>query len=786
MTLETDIENGVRIAFASCMDAERVPNQPVWDAIKSENPDILMLLGDQIYMDWGDLGESNWKKAFYKDRKTVLRDFAEDMHRRYQQQWSVSSFRALITYFKKTTRKERVLITWDDHDFAWNNGMGGVFPETDVEGVKHAVPLEVKAVSRRLFVQFVNFLHTADITSEYEALSPKIFDNLSLELVGVESFTRPDIKGRSLDIAMLDTRWYHQERALKDSLKSSRILGPENGGQWDRLKGLFASPNKGLLLIAAGTPFKYKYLLSDQAWKSKDSVNPKDPRHFAEYAELMDIAAKSERPVLLMSGDVHRNVWGGLVKHDAKSPSKIIQVISSGAAIGNIGLKKFPSRFGLVDVYQDSQAVPLRDKVEISFWVADKLGSGNFIPDNVAGQKKTLEFLDQEGAATATDWQKDVPDGEDTSAEGYLSIDDIAPLPLIVFRTRDLKTPIPKTVEPAEMESLEAIFEQNVPPTVGNPPHNFLATPCRVQAVSASKSVSKKDELTLEAWPAVNNPQVIETLIKEAFDRAAMSSKSVVLYVHGTGNSLPAVIDHAYGLRERFNCEPIGFGWSGGVAGNGRSAYRGAFNAYENAKASHAGFEKTLKIFNAVALQYKVKNVPAILLLRSAGCAMFAESLATSPGDKETWDSRRRALFGNLHRIVLSSPFTPSVKFAAALAKKDNGAALATSPLPTIFVTINQLDSTLRVGKWLLAKDGPDGDHILGNDVEILDKKSFDGVTFLNFKGALTLHDYLFPNITKQQDQVNEGLLSGKSHDEITSPLKRVDSKSGAIVYEVN
>ena len=51
-----------KIVFTSCMDAERVPEQPVWDQIRAEAPDVLMLLGDQIYMDWGDLGGSDWRR----------------------------------------------------------------------------------------------------------------------------------------------------------------------------------------------------------------------------------------------------------------------------------------------------------------------------------------------------------------------------------------------------------------------------------------------------------------------------------------------------------------------------------------------------------------------------------------------------------------------------------------------------------------------------------------------------------------------------------------------------
>jgi phosphodiesterase/alkaline phosphatase D-like protein len=117
-------EEPMKIAFASCMDAYRVPQQPVWDEINRRQPDVLLLLGDQIYMDWGDLGESNWKKAWDKDATKTLANFAEEMHARYKRQWEVDSFRTLIADMVARKGSASVQLTWDDHDFAWNNRDG--------------------------------------------------------------------------------------------------------------------------------------------------------------------------------------------------------------------------------------------------------------------------------------------------------------------------------------------------------------------------------------------------------------------------------------------------------------------------------------------------------------------------------------------------------------------------------------------------------------------------------------------------------------------------------------
>lgn len=43
----------MKIAFASCMRRETFPEQPVWREVLAADPDCLLLLGDQIYMDYG-------------------------------------------------------------------------------------------------------------------------------------------------------------------------------------------------------------------------------------------------------------------------------------------------------------------------------------------------------------------------------------------------------------------------------------------------------------------------------------------------------------------------------------------------------------------------------------------------------------------------------------------------------------------------------------------------------------------------------------------------------------
>ena len=67
----------MKLVITSCMDAERVPDQSVWTSVAECKPDVLLLLGDQIYMDWGVLGR-NWRRITDHGNEG-LQAFAETM-----------------------------------------------------------------------------------------------------------------------------------------------------------------------------------------------------------------------------------------------------------------------------------------------------------------------------------------------------------------------------------------------------------------------------------------------------------------------------------------------------------------------------------------------------------------------------------------------------------------------------------------------------------------------------------------------------------------------------------
>lgn len=103
-TLNTH-ENHVRFAYASCMADDYRFNEvinPMWEQMRKQNPDMVVLNGDLVYVDSFEFVER--KKA------TEL-----DIWFRY-----IDTFNRLPIY--RWHELKPILATWDDHDFGTNDG----------------------------------------------------------------------------------------------------------------------------------------------------------------------------------------------------------------------------------------------------------------------------------------------------------------------------------------------------------------------------------------------------------------------------------------------------------------------------------------------------------------------------------------------------------------------------------------------------------------------------------------------------------------------------------------
>ena len=120
-----------KLAFASCSRYDAFPNiphhlkQPEWKKIQELEPDYLLLLGDQIYMDYGVPLLNNPEPLGWPE-KVDESVFTAKMREKYIQQCSIPHFKNLIDEMRD---KNALFATWDDHDFAWDNAKGDVVPE---------------------------------------------------------------------------------------------------------------------------------------------------------------------------------------------------------------------------------------------------------------------------------------------------------------------------------------------------------------------------------------------------------------------------------------------------------------------------------------------------------------------------------------------------------------------------------------------------------------------------------------------------------------------------------
>jgi hypothetical protein len=333
----------MKIAFTSCANLQDFPSQFGWTRIKELEPDVLLLLGDQIYMDFGITGLGG---DLYSPRKFSIGEFAFRMYDRYRRQFAETHFQDLL----RSRPNMQIAATWDDHDFAWNNACGGRCPEPpgpgetatriSQDGKMHKASSQHKAIARILF--------TGHLKAMRERLSPDqypspVFDftnmpvNLPLEVQGIqEAF---DLENGAIRVVMLDTR-YHRDCVL---YPEARIMEP---AQMDWLRDQLSGP-QDLTLICSGST-----LTAGECWK--------------DYPQSLDELkhAVAGKKVLVLSGDIHQNAF-----HAHKNPHdnsrQLFEATASGLAIE--GMKPFlwlgdQVNYGLLELDEQRLSIQLYRK----------------------------------------------------------------------------------------------------------------------------------------------------------------------------------------------------------------------------------------------------------------------------------------------------------------------------------------------------------------------------------------------------------------------------------------
>mgnify|MGYP006087424493 CR=1 FL=1 len=259
-----DNPNQMRIGFGSCLSQDKP--MPIFNAIKSEDFDLFLMIGDNVYGD---------------SKAEGLEELASAYHRQKQN-------------FNKMKIDFPFEAIWDDHDYGLNDG-----------GKEYLY----KEKSKELFLDFWN-IPSNDPRRNRSGLYHEVMR---------------DFKGKKIQFIFLDTRTFRdalkptdkkgaagKERYLPNKDSSLTILGSE---QWRWLKKKMENPVDYRVIISS-----IQFLPIGHGWESWYNL----PLERGRMIELID-NSNSEHTIIL-SGDRHR---GGFYQLKTKQGNLISEMTSS-------------------------------------------------------------------------------------------------------------------------------------------------------------------------------------------------------------------------------------------------------------------------------------------------------------------------------------------------------------------------------------------------------------------------------------------------------------------------
>lgn len=200
----------MKIAIASCAKLKDIKPQPVWDDIRLAKPDVLLLLGDTVYM--------------REEKNKTPEALRADLRARYAEQRSDPHFAALCKDIND--RGKTLLAVYDDHDFLGNDRCGGDEPAALREAARD------------------EFIHM---------FSPALTGSDVYRLV------RSDL----VDIIVLDARFYRKSPSVSKN-DPDAMLGAQ---QWTWLEGAVASAAAPYLVVASSSNFHKLDLIRPDSWE---------------------------------------------------------------------------------------------------------------------------------------------------------------------------------------------------------------------------------------------------------------------------------------------------------------------------------------------------------------------------------------------------------------------------------------------------------------------------------------------------------------------------------------
>jgi alkaline phosphatase D len=241
------LEQSLQIAIASCAQFRSDPDQPAWDEIRAAKPDVLLLLGDNIYLK--------------KDSHRKPDRLADELRGLYKEQFLQPRFAALLADLRQ--RGGQLVATYDDHDFLGNNRYGA-----------DADNLSLRETARSEFIA---------------AFAPR---QTGADVYALYHLGKADA-APLVDLVVLDARFYRTDPA-DDSPGRDAMLG---AAQWQWLEQVVTSSKARYLVVASSTTV---HAIKDENW-------PQYPQAHQRLLQLL----RGRPGALVVSGDVHENLAQG-------------------------------------------------------------------------------------------------------------------------------------------------------------------------------------------------------------------------------------------------------------------------------------------------------------------------------------------------------------------------------------------------------------------------------------------------------------------------------------------
>ena len=305
----------LRFAFGSC--SRHDVKQSVWGAVRAVAPDAFVWLGDVIYAD----GKANGTRAY----------IGNDAHRAaFETQRAHPEYAALA-------RETKIVGTWDDHDFGFNNA---------------GAEWEQKPFAQRVFLDFLGEPADSPRRERAGVYAHHTFRNLGrrgnrsarLILLDTRFHQRPE-KGELLG----EDQWRWLERALLPVRGNAGDVSPDDDPSYRdaasyREPAIESEADDGDVdVVVVGSSIQVHaetQKLVDGLFQGVESWN----EFPAEKKRLLELVERSRARVVFLSGDVHH---AEIITSPARCalPYELVEITSSGMTHGI--LDEVPKKHGL-------------------------------------------------------------------------------------------------------------------------------------------------------------------------------------------------------------------------------------------------------------------------------------------------------------------------------------------------------------------------------------------------------------------------------------------------------